>query len=249
MKATGAVLLLLMGSFASAHRLDEYLQATLISVDRGRVEAQIRLVPGVAVFPVVLAGIDTDGDGAISAAEQSAYAERVMRDLSFAIDGARLRPRLESVTFPAIADMKAGLGEIHVTVSADLPRTGGTRRLVFENRHQGGIGAYLVNCLAPADPNVTVTAQKRNYSQSFYELDYVQAGAAVWSPGAGAWLTLAAFLLCGRLVLLWRKGESRSAHELALRMVVNLQRRARELLCRTRLLRGTTRTPNQSGAN
>ena len=49
--AAGAILLL-AGTPASAHRLDEYLQATTISVEKDRVQAQIRLTPGVAVFSV-----------------------------------------------------------------------------------------------------------------------------------------------------------------------------------------------------
>ena len=42
----------------------------------------MRLIPGVAVFSFVLASIDTNGDGVISEAEQRAYAERVLRDVS-----------------------------------------------------------------------------------------------------------------------------------------------------------------------
>ena len=58
----------------------EYLQATTISAEKDRVQAQIRLTPGVAVFPVVLARIDADAGGVISEAEQRAYSERVLDD-------------------------------------------------------------------------------------------------------------------------------------------------------------------------
>src|SRR5215469_7956001 len=90
---------LLAGTSAFAHRLDEYLQATLISVERDRVQAQVRLVPGVAVLPVVLAEIDRDGDGAISESEQRAYADRVLSDLSLTMNGSRLRPSLVAARF------------------------------------------------------------------------------------------------------------------------------------------------------
>lgn len=105
-----AALLLSLGIPVSAHRLDEYLQATLISVDKNRIQAQIRLIPGVAVFPVVLAGIDTDRDGVISKPEEQAYAQQVLRDLSLTIDGDRLRPRLVSMKFPELQDMKKNTG-------------------------------------------------------------------------------------------------------------------------------------------
>src|SRR5947209_14779733 len=95
-----AVILVSFGAPASAHRLDEYLQATLIAVEEHRVQASMRLIPGVAVSSNVLAVIDTNRDGVISQPEQQAYAEHVLRDLSLSIDGHRLTPRLASVRFP-----------------------------------------------------------------------------------------------------------------------------------------------------
>jgi hypothetical protein len=171
----GAILLL-VGTPASAHRLDEYLQATILSVEKDRVQAQIRLTPGVAVFRKVLANIDTDADGVISEAEQRAYAERVLGDLSLTIDGDRLRLRLVSSKFAKIEEMKEGRGVIELEFNADVPSGGPDRRLIFENHHQSRIAAYLVNCLVPRDPDIRVTAQNRNHRQSFYQLDYVQAG-------------------------------------------------------------------------
>lgn len=148
-----AALLVALGIPTSAHRLDEYLQATLISVGKNQIQAQIRLIPGIAVFPVVLAGIDTDRNGAISKPEEQAYAQRVLRDLSLTMDGDRLTPRLISMRFPEIHDMKAGLGEIDIEFAADLPVHGRDGRLILLNHHQRGIAAYLVNCLVPRDPD------------------------------------------------------------------------------------------------
>ena len=73
-----AALVLFLGAPASAHRLDEYLQATIISVEKDHVQAFMRLIPGVAASSVVIASIDSNGDGVISEAEQRAYAERVL---------------------------------------------------------------------------------------------------------------------------------------------------------------------------
>src|ERR1700722_11282660 len=116
-----AAILLLAGTPARAHRLDEYLQGTILSVEKNRMDAQITLTPGVAVFPLLIADIDTDGNGVISAAEQQAYVGRILRDLSLKIDGHSLAPRLLSMEFPAIAEMKEGRGEIHIEFDADLP--------------------------------------------------------------------------------------------------------------------------------
>jgi hypothetical protein len=75
-----------------AHRLDEYLQATMISVEKERIEGFLRLIPGVAVSSTVLVSIDTNADGIISKAEQQAYAAHVLRRLSLSLDGDRLEP-------------------------------------------------------------------------------------------------------------------------------------------------------------
>jgi hypothetical protein len=138
--SVAAAIFLLAGAPASAHRLDEYLQATLISVEKDRVEAQMRLVPGVAVSSFVLTSMHANADGAISEAEQQAYAKRVLRDVSLKVDGVFLRPRLNSVEFPGVEEMKEGVGEIRIEFSAALPRGGGSRRLVFENHHQNRNG-------------------------------------------------------------------------------------------------------------
>ena len=161
------------------------------------------------MYPIVIAGIDTDADGVISETEQRAYAERVLRDLSLTIDGHRLTPRLVSWEFPAIDEMKEGRGEIQIEFSADLPRNGPNRRLTLENHHQSRIAAYQVNCLVPRDPDIRIVAQNRNYSQSLYELDYVQAGVQFEGGAADqVWVGAVALLLFARFAFLWRRRAS-----------------------------------------
>jgi hypothetical protein len=209
--AAAGVILILAGGPASAHRLDEYLQATTISVERDRVQAQVRLTPGVAVFPMVLANIDTDADGIISEAEQRAYANRVLGDLSLTIDGDRLQLQLASLKFAKIEEMKEGGGEIQLEFDADVPSGGPNRRLIFENHHQSRIAAYLVNCLVPNDPDIRITGQNRDYQQSFYQLDYKQAGVrsgsqpSAWWSSSRSWLGAAALLLFTGFAFVWRR--------------------------------------------
>ena len=175
--AAAAAFFVTLGAPAFAHRLDEYLQATLISLQKDRVLASVRLAPGVAVSSAIIAGIDSNGDGVLSAAEQRSYAERVLSDLSLRMDGHPLQPRLLSFQFPEIAEMKEGLGEIQIEWVADLPRgQSSSRTLIFENHHQSRISAYLVNCLVPSDPDIQISAQNRNENQSFYQLRYSQSG-------------------------------------------------------------------------
>jgi hypothetical protein len=209
-----AVLTLSASTPAFAHRLDEYLQATMISIEKARVHAQIRLVPGVAVSGPVLAGIDQDADGALSPAELSSYAQRVLADASLRIDGEPVRLRVVSSTAAGVEEMREGRGEIRLEVEADVPRARGRHRLRFANHHQRPIAAYLVNTLVPGDPGLRITAQARSEDQSVYELDYEDTGAG---PGPGpsgregpiaGWLGVAVLVLVARIALPRRAGVS-----------------------------------------
>ena len=192
---------LLAGTPACAHRLDEYLQATTIEVGRSHIELEIRLAPGVAVFPALFAEIDTDADRVASVMEQRAYAERVLGDLSLSVDGTRLPLRLVASTFAARELLEEGRGEIRLRLEADVPGAARQRRLIFENRHQRRTGTYLVNSLVPRDADIRLGAQVRNHDQSSYQLDYGDAGApagtsfswlAHWGWMDGALLALVA---------------------------------------------------------
>jgi hypothetical protein len=204
-------MIVVLGASAHAHRLDEYLQASMISIEKDRVQAVLRLTPGVAVSSLVLRSIDTDSDGVISESERRAYAERVLGDVSLSIDGHRLKPRLISVEFPEVEAMREGLAEIHIEFGAELPGGRTARRLVFENHHQSGISAYLVNCLVPRDRQIRVVAQNRNERQSFYQLDYSQGRTALdpvslrWWHEVPVWPCAAALLVLGRLAFVWRR--------------------------------------------
>jgi hypothetical protein len=174
---------------ARAHRLDEYLQATLFSIEPGSVQATMRLVPGVAVAPAVIAGIDSNHDGVLSSEEQHRYAEAVLADLQLEEDGSKLPLQLISATFPSVALMKQGTGEIELRFSAGFTAASGEHQLTFVNHHQSGISVYLVNSLVPQ--NIQLESQKRNQNQSFYQVTLTEAGGApsqgfTWSGFGGA---------------------------------------------------------------
>jgi hypothetical protein len=216
--AASSAILLVAATPAFAHRVDEYLQATTISVEKGRVLVQMRLTPGVDVFPMVRALIDTDRDGVISAAEQQAYAHRVLRDLTLEVDGDRLPLRLVSSTVAAIEEMQDGRGAIGIDFEADVPRGGGNRRLAFDNHHMSRTAAYLVNGLVPRDPDIRISRQSRNYEQSSYRMEYVQAGVDAgpprfsWPANAFGWLGTPAILFA--VIALRVRRRARAANKL-----------------------------------
>jgi hypothetical protein len=192
-----AACVFLFGKTALAHRIDEYLQATILSLESNRVQASMRLIPGVLVASSVIANIDRDGDGVFSEIEERAYAQRVLGDLSISIDGKSLQPKLVSWSFPQAAQMRDGLGEIHieytVDYTSDLPPGAQKRNLLLTNHHLSHTSVYLMNVLVPRDHNIRILAQKRNEQQSLYELDYQQMVAIDAAPrrplaGARIWL-------------------------------------------------------------
>jgi hypothetical protein len=197
--AAGVAVLLSLTASAWAHRLDEYLQATILAIERDHVEGFMRLVPGVAVSATVISSIDTNGDGTLSENERRAYALRVLSELSLNVDGQQLAPSLVSAKYPSLDEMRQGVGEIQLEFTANLPRGSTNRKLIFVNRYQSRISAYLVNCLVPSDEGIRITAQDRNQSQSVYQLEFAQPeGVAVVRPAqhtlllrlsgfAGAW--------------------------------------------------------------
>ncbi|AXC16213.1 putative membrane protein (plasmid) [Acidisarcina polymorpha] len=174
-----AMVLLVCSLPAWAHRIDEYLQATILSLGANQVHASMRLIPGVLVAPSVIATIDANRDGSFSEDEKRAYADQVIGDLSLSIDGRAMKPQLDSWDIPDASHLRDGLGEIHLEYHVDLPPDSTVdRALVLINRHRNGSSVYLVNVEVPQDRTLHVVDQKRDPQQSVYELDYQQTGAA-----------------------------------------------------------------------
>jgi hydrogenase/urease accessory protein HupE len=171
------VTLFSMATPAFAHRLDEYLEAATISVTRGRVQLRLRLVAGVVAAPKVLALIDANGDNVLSDPEQRAYAERVRRDLSLAIDGRAVALTLVSKSFASVGEIHEGLGDIILTYEANTPAEDASHRLTFENHHQTAIATFLVNTIVPDDSAIHILAQDRTRNQSSYQLDFAVGSA------------------------------------------------------------------------
>jgi len=171
---------------ADAHRLDEYLQATLLSVDGDRVRVEIGLTPGVNAAAQIVIAIDTDGDGTISAPESDAYARRVLSDMSLSIDGRTAPLTLEERSLPDVEAMMLGTGTMRLRAAADVRATSGNHTLVFGNRHMPDASVYLVNVLAPRDRGVRLSAPRRDTLQRSLALDYHVAGRA--STFEAGWL-------------------------------------------------------------
>ncbi|GAA3767013.1 HupE/UreJ family protein [Terriglobus aquaticus] len=182
---------LLVGGTAWAHRIDEYLQATIVSLQLNQMHASMRLIPGVMVAPSVIAMIDTNHDGVFSEKEKRAYADRVLGDLSLSIDGQGVKPRLDSWVIPEAPQLHDGLGEIRLEYHVDLTSSTATdRTLVLTNRHLNESSVYLMNVEVPQERTLRIVDQERNPRQSVYELHFQQMGRVGQSStrsGIRAW--------------------------------------------------------------
>ena len=149
------------------HRVDEYLQATLVVVEPDRVRLQMNLTPGVAVADRVLSQIDTDHDGTISTNEAAAYCEQMKRDVIVEIDQRALKLNLVASYFPGLDELRSGWGFIQMEFAAThRPFSAGTHKVAIENRHLTALSVYLLNAAQPASSSIQITRQTRNENQS-----------------------------------------------------------------------------------
>lgn len=198
--AASVLLAMSFAGSAAAHRLDEYLQATLIGVTRDGVDVEINLTPGVAVLPAVMAAIDRNADGRISPEEEQAYAGDVLGDVEMQVDGKPAPLRLIATQFPTVEAMREGLGTIRLNMRAD--RSG--HELRFENHHMPRVSVYLVNCLASQDKSFLAGRPERDEAQKSMRLAYSFAATPGARPDPG-WPVQGAFWLAviGTPALVW----------------------------------------------
>lgn len=165
--------LLALPSTAFAHRLDEYLQATLVAIEPDGFRLHIHLTPGVAVAEQVLARIDRDRDGVISAKEAAAYSEWLKRDLVVRLDQRKVELKLTASNVPAPDEIRTGWGIIQMEFSTTAGSlTAGAHRLTLENRHLPTMGVYLFNAAQPGSRSVQITRQTRNDDQSVGAIEF-----------------------------------------------------------------------------
>jgi hypothetical protein len=205
--ASCASLAILLGAPrpASAHRLDEYLQATRLAIGVDRVGLEIDLTPGADVAAGVIAWIDTNRDGGISAAEGATYAGTMLQAVALSVDGQPVPIALVETSYPPLPDMTQGVGTIRLRATAPVSAVGsGRHQLSYSNTHRPEHSVYLVNALVPADPRIQIGRQQRDRLQHDVTVTYDVAGAS-WPR----WLSVCAGMaMIGALAKLRRAERS-----------------------------------------
>ena len=149
--AAAVVLLLAAGGDVSAHRLDEYLQATRVSIARDQLALEMDLTPGVSIAIECHRPLDTNADGAIAPAEAEAYGRTVLSDLLMTLDDDRVGMTLLRIEFPTVDEMRDGMGTIRLRAAGSVEAGSGRHRLQFFNNHRPETSVYMVNALVPED--------------------------------------------------------------------------------------------------
>jgi len=205
-----ALAALSLAGSGAAHRLDEYLQATLIGVTRDGTDLELRLTPGVRILPVLMALIDQDRDGRISPEEERAYVGRVVREVELRVDGVPAPLSLIESSFPTVEAMREGLGTIEIKLRT--ARSGSDLR--FENRHLPQVSVYLVNCLADPANGLVVRRQERDEAQRSIAFEYSFGAGPVRGPQTARiaqgpiWPAAIGMLLAVRMAVLIYKAKN-----------------------------------------
>ena len=106
----------------SGHQLDEYLQATRVSIARDRVTLDVDLTPGVTIAPAIVETLDTNADNIIGPSEAGAYGRAMLSDVVVTFDGHPVVMALTQIEVPAIDEMRHGMGTIHLRASGQHRR-------------------------------------------------------------------------------------------------------------------------------
>ena len=194
-----AAAIAVLPSGVAAHALDEYVQAARLSLTRSHVGLEFDLTPGAQVAAPVVAMIDSNQDGVIAPDEAAAYAARVLQDTVVELNGERVAMRVIRIEVPSIADMREGIGTIHVSaLGVHRARVSGEARLGFRNDHAPEKSVYLVNALVPSDRTLSVVRQERDRFQRTVQIVYDARPDLVVAMG---WIVFAVATTLGLVVV------------------------------------------------
>jgi ABC-type nickel/cobalt efflux system permease component RcnA len=157
-----------------AHPLDEFYQATFVTIVPNRITMRVELYTGVLIAPEIMAMIDTDRNDEISEAEGRAYVQLFLEDVIFEIDDKPIPLTVADIEFPSALDLKAGVGVIRFKLYTDLlPDHRGQHQFFYHNRHRSDLNSvYMVSALRDAANWVEIMNQERDVFQASLRVDY-----------------------------------------------------------------------------
>ena len=161
--ATVAVGLALCGGSASAHPLDEVIQAAYLTIAPGEIQLDLEIQPGILVAQDIARVVDANGDRRISPAEARAYGERTLRNSSLTVDGGPATLRLVNVETPPYAQLAQGY-IMHIHAVATRRDRVGARVFAYLNRYAPLKSQYQANVFLSAGSGWTFDVASQGHS-------------------------------------------------------------------------------------
>lgn len=176
---------------AQAHSLDQYLQASYVTLTPTTIELEVDLTPGVLVAAEAIASLDLDGDGVIDDAEASTYAAAIIDGIDLRVDDAPIELVVDGIQVPSMLVLQAGSGTIVVSARGTLPDDlEGTHRVTLENRNTATGITYQANAFVARGADITLGPQERSSDQQRLAVDATFVGtSAGTSDGAATTVT------------------------------------------------------------
>lgn len=211
-----AWLLVLAPASAQAH--PEHLgQSSYLTLGRSQVTLELEQSPGPGVAARLVARLDSDGDGALSPAEQQAYAREALAAQELRIDGQTAALTLTRAEMSSAEQLATGQARIRlIFVAHTSPLSPGKHQLSLENRHEPVPSSYMAHAFG--DSEVKVARQERDAPQKRLDVEATVTAAAPAAPAPGAArgkarssdaAVLGLGALVGALSLSWRWREAR----------------------------------------
>lgn len=157
----GALALTLTAPSVALAHAEHDGQSAWLTVGRDGVAVELSLTPGTRVAAAFLRLVDTDGDHALSEAEQQSFGARVAQDLSLVVDGRPSALRVERSTLPDARVVSSGESTASVLLTAPVTLAAGSHRLCFTNRHAALPSAWAANIFS-GDRSITLAALSRS---------------------------------------------------------------------------------------
>ena len=147
-----AALMLALATGATAHPHAYVDQQALLSLGPDGTEVRLVIVPSAPDGPAILAHLDGDGDGVVSAAEAGAFGAALLAETSLRVDGEPMPLILADAKVADPAAVAAGIGAIEVTAEASFELLGPGAHRVALTASYGGFshGWFVQPFLDPA---------------------------------------------------------------------------------------------------
>jgi hypothetical protein len=124
--------LLIIPGWATAHPVDELVQSAYLTLTPGAVMVEVNLTIGPQVAGPIIALLDADGTGDISAAEADAFAQTLLAQTMLQLDGQAMDWQLDDVIAPSLGFLATGNAILTIRASAPRPDVIGPHVLHYD---------------------------------------------------------------------------------------------------------------------